>query len=78
VAGLHHQSSVLFGTLEGISKPIEGKQSELKLETGAGAGGAGDTGSLKVELLWPRECSGKGWASHTVERESSKNESMIP
>ena len=57
MAGLHHQSSVLFGTLEGISKPIEGKQSELKLETGAGAGGAGDTGSLKVELLWPRECS---------------------
>lgn len=78
MAGLHHQSSVLFGTLEGISKPIEGKQLLLKLETDAGAAGAKDTGSLKVELLWPRECSGKACAGNTVERESSRNENMIP
>lgn len=78
MAGLHHQSSVLFGTSEGISKPIEGKQLLLKLEIGAGAAGAKDTGSPKVKLLWPLECSGKGCAGNTIERESSKNENMIP
>lgn len=79
MVALHHQRSILLGTLEGVLKPREGKQLARDLEeTGAGAASEEDTDSLNLLECERRD---KGCVpvanTNTAGRKSKRNESMM-
>jgi len=80
VVALHHQPSILLGTLKGVLKPREGKQLARELEeTEAGAASEEDTDLLNGESLRQYERRDKGFAANTntAGRKNRENESIV-
>ena len=77
MVALHHQLSVLLGTLEGVLKPREGKQLARDMEQiGTGAASEGDTVSLNAASFEQRD-KGRVANTNTAGRKSRRNECMM-